>query len=179
MCTTTININKARTTQTFEDKVRQYAAIFAKKKFSEVESALFDDLYHNRVSWSRKEYDEQLLAAGAKITNLTYTRIDYNKALIQFCLESEGTADETSNSSSNNKSILLKFLVTIKDKKIIDARQIIDASQCSQNSSYNDLLEGRDIIVAYCLSDYHSIRRGYQHGEAAIFKGRSKGLLQH
>ena len=133
MCTTT---NKAKTTtQTFEDKVRQYAALFdgTKKDFSEVESA-FDDLYHDDFHGpfvdkdTKKEYDRQRLAAGAKITNVTYTRIDYNKALIQFCLESEDDNDESSSSSS---SILLKFLVTIKDKKIIEARHIIDARQCS------------------------------------------------
>lgn len=43
MCTTTNNA----TTQTFEDKIRQYAALFdgTKKDFSEVE-AIFDNLYH-------------------------------------------------------------------------------------------------------------------------------------
>ncbi len=183
MCTIT---NQATATQTLEDKVRQYAVLFdgTKKDFSEVESA-FDDLYHKEfvgLEWpedialdplrqfidkkAKKELDKQRLAAGAKITNLTYTRIDYNKALIQFCLESEGTADE---SGSGSSSIIFKFLVTIKDKKIIEARQI----------SYEPLDTEIEIIIAYCLSDCHSIRRGYQHGEAAIFKGRSKGLLQH
>src|SRR5210317_225419 len=134
MCITT---NKATTTQTFEDKVRQYAAIFdgTEKDFSEVESALFDDLYHKDfvgLEWriidneAKKEYHKQLLAAGAKITNVTYTRIDYNKALIQFCLESE----DNDESSSCSNSILSKFLVTIKDKKMIEARQVIDARQC-------------------------------------------------
>ena len=195
MCTIT---NKATTTQTFEAKVRQYGALFdgTKKDFSEVET-IFDNLYHEDFvgttsngeefdKETKKELDKQRLAAGAKITNVTYTRIDYNKALVQFCLESEDNDDDESgnsniiiNSSSSSSSILLKFLVTIKDKKIIEARHIIDARQCSQNSSYNDLLVGKDIIIAYCLSDCHSIRRGYQHGEAAIFKGRSKGLLQH
>ena len=191
---------KKATTQTFEDKVRQYGALFdgTKKDFSEVET-IFDNLYHEDFvgttsngeelnKETKKELDKQRLAAGAKITNVTYTRIDYNKALVQFCLESEDNHDESGNSNiiinnNNNNdsssSIHLKFLVTIKDKKIIEARHIIDARQCSQNSSYNDLLVGRDIIIAYCLSDCHSIRRGYQHGEAAIFKGRSKGLLQH
>ena len=166
MCTTTTN--KA-TTQTFEDKVRQYAALFdgTKKDFSEVESALFDDLYHDDFQGqdvdkeAKKELDKQRLAAGAKITNLTYKRIDYNKALIQICLEN---ADE----SGSGSSIILK-LNTIKDKKIIEARQI----------SNEPLDTGIDIITAYCLSDYHSMKRGYLHGEAAIFKGRSKGLLLH
>ena len=192
MLTTTIN--KATTTQTFEDKVRQYAAFFdgTKKDFSEVEST-FDDLYHSdfvSLEWisldpsrqavdkkAKKELDKQRLAAGAKITNVTYTRIDYNKALIQLCLESEGTTDESGTSGSSG--IILKYLVTIKDKKIIESRQ-------TSTSSYNDLLEGRHhitskrrLIGAYCLSDCHSIKRGYQHGKAAIFKGRSKGLLLH
>ena len=166
MCTTT---NKATTTQTFEDKVRQYAALFdgTKKDFSEVESALFDDLYHDDFRGqavdkeAKKELDKQRLAAGAKITNLTYKRIDYNKALIQICLEN---ADE----GGSGSSIILK-LNTIKDKKIIEARQI----------SNEPLDTGIDIITAYCLSDCHSIKRGYQHVEAAIFKGRSKGLLLH
>jgi hypothetical protein len=45
MCTTT---TVASSTQTFEHKVRQYAAIFdgTKKDFSEVE-AIFDNLYHD------------------------------------------------------------------------------------------------------------------------------------
>ena len=173
MCTTT---NKA-TTQTFEDKVRQYAAIFngTKKDFSEVE-AIFDNLYHEDFVASsngeklnkegKKELDKQRLAAGAKITNVTYKRIDYNKALVEFCVEeSEGT-DE---SHSGNSSITSKFLVTIKGKKIIEARQISD----------EPLDTGIETITAYCLSDCHSIRRGCQHVETAIFKGRSKGLLQN
>ena len=90
MCTTT---NKA-TTQTFEDKVHQYAALFdgTKKDFSEVE-AIFDNLYHEDFvgetsngeelnKKARKELDKQRLAAGAKITHVTYKRIDYNKALV-------------------------------------------------------------------------------------------------
>jgi regulator of protease activity HflC (stomatin/prohibitin superfamily) len=41
---------------------------------------------------ARKELDKQRLAAGAKITNVSYKRIDYNKALVEFCVEeSEGT----------------------------------------------------------------------------------------
>ena len=80
--------------------------------------------------------------------------------------ESEGT-DE---SSSSSNSINSKFLVTIKDKKIIEARQISDEPLDTEI----------EIITAYCLSDCHSIRWGYQHiMEAAIFKGRSKGLLQN
>ena len=174
MCATT---NKATaTTQTFEDKVRQYGALFdgTKKDFSEVET-IFDNLYHEDFvgttsngeelnKETKKELDKQRLAAGAKITNVTYKRIDYNKALVEFYLESEGT-DESSNSS-----IILKFLVTIKNKKIIETRYISDEPLDTEI----------EIITAYCLSDCHSIRRGYQQMEAAIFifKGRSKGLLQ-
>ena len=175
MCTTT---TVASSTQTFEDKVRQYAAIFdgTKKDFSEVE-AIFDNFYHEDFvgetsngeklnKEGRKELDKQRFAAGAKITHVTYKRIDYNKALVEFCLEeSEGT-DE---SSSISNSIISKFLVTIKDKKIIEARQISDEPLDTEI----------EIITAYCLSDCHSVRRGYQHMEAAIFKGRSKGLLQN
>ena len=157
MCTTT---NKA-TTQTFEDKVRQYGALFdgTKKDFSEVE-AIFDDLHHDDFTVTlsngeeldreaRKELDKQRLAAGAKITNVAYTRIDYNKALIEFCVE-----------ESEDKNVIVQNLVTIKDKKIIEARQV-------------DRLAG--IIKAYWLSDYHSLRRvqSYQHEGKVIFEGKT------
>ena len=152
---------KKATTQTFEDKVRQYAALFdgTKKDFSEVE-AIFDDLHHDdfMVTLSngeeldreaRKELDKQRLAAGAKITNMAYTRIDYNKALIEFCVE-----------ESEGKNVIVQNLVTIKDKKIIEARQV-------------DRLAG--IIKAYWLSDYHSLRRvqSYQHEGKVIFEGKT------
>ena len=164
MCTTT---TVASSTQTFEDKVRQYAALFdgTKKDFSEVE-VIFDNLYHEDFvgtasngeefdKKARKELDKQRLAAGAKITNVTYKRIDYNKALVEFYLF---------DLESEDKDIIIETLVTIKDKKIIESSRV-------------DRLTG--IITAYCLSDCHSLRRGYQHMEAAIFKGRSKGLLQN
>ena len=62
---------------------------------------------------TKKRLDEKRLAAGSKVTNVAYTRIDYNKALVEFHLESEG------------KSIIIaQYLVTIKDKKIIEARQV-------------------------------------------------------
>jgi len=149
------------TTQTFEGKVRQYAALFdgTKKDFSEVE-AIFDDLHHDdfMVTLSngeeldketRKELDKQRLAAGAKITNVAYTRIDYNKALIEFCVE-----------ESEDKNVIVQNLVTIKDKKIIEARQV-------------DRLAG--IIKACWLSDYHSLRRvqSYQHEGKVIFEGKT------
>ena len=152
---------KKATTQTFEDKVRQYAALFdgTKKDFSEVE-AIFDDLHHDdfMVTLSngeeldregRKELDKQRLAAGAKITNMAYTRIDYNKALIEFCVE-----------ESEGKNVIVQNLVTIKDKKIIEARQV-------------DRLAG--IIKACWLSDYHSLRRvqSYQHEGKVIFEGKT------
>ena len=152
---------KKATTQTFEDKVRQYAALFdgTKKDLSEVE-AIFDDLHHDdfMVTLSngeeldreaRKELDKQRLAAGAKITNMAYTRIDYNKALIEFCVE-----------ESEDKNVIVQNLVTIKDKKIIEARQV-------------DRLAG--IIKAYWLSDYHSLRRvqSYQHEGKVIFQGKT------
>ena len=97
---------------------------------------------------AKKELTEQRFAAGAKITNVAYTRIDYNKALIEFCLESEG------------KNVIIQNLVTIKDKKIIEARQV-------------DRLAG--IIKACWLSDYHSIRRvqSYQHEGKVIFEGKT------
>ena len=200
MLTTTIN--KATTTQTFEDKVRQYAAFFdgAKKDF---ESA-FDDLYHKDfvgLEWvsldplrqavdkeTKKRVDKQRLAAGAKITSVAYTRIGHHKALIRFYLESEGITDESgSGSGSGSSCIILKYLVTIKDTKIIESRQI-------STSSYDGILEGRDnitmrtigdgitskrrLIGAYCVSDCHTIKRGYQHRMAAIFKGRSKTIAE-
>ena len=154
-----LTTNKA-TTQTFEDKVRQYLALFdgTKKDFSEVE-AIFDDLHHDdfMVTLSngeeldkeaKKELIKQRLAAGAKITNVAYTRIDYNKALIELCMESEG------------KDVIIQTLVTIKDKKIIESRQV-------------DRLAG--IIKACWLSDYHSLRRvqSYQHEGKVIFEGKT------
>ena len=158
MCTTT---TVASSTQTFEHKVRQYAAIFdgTKKDFSEVE-AIFYNLYHEDFvgetsngeeldKEARKELDKQRLAAGAKITNVAYTRIDYNKALIEFCVE-----------ESEDKNVIVQNLVTIKDKKIIEARQV-------------DRLAG--IIKACWLSDYHSLRRvqSYQHEGKVIFEGKT------
>jgi predicted transcriptional regulator len=156
-----LTTKKATTTQTFEDKVRQYAAFFdgSKKDFSEVE-AIFDDLLHDDCMLTlsngeeldketRKELDKQRLAAGAKITNVAYTRIDYNKALIEFCVE-----------ESEDKNVIVQNLVTIKDKKIIEARQV-------------DRLAG--IIKACWLSDYHSLRRvqSYQHEGKVIFEGKT------
>jgi hypothetical protein len=61
---------------------------------------------------TKKQLEKKRLAAGLKVTNVAYTRIDYNKALVEFHLESEG------------KSILAQYLVTIKDKKIIEVRQV-------------------------------------------------------
>ena len=169
MCTTT---TVASSTQTFEDKVRQYAALFdgTKKDFSEVE-AIFDNLYHEDFvgktsngeklnKEARKELDKQRVAAGAKITHVTYKRLDYNKALIELCMESEG------------KDVIIQTLVTIKDKKIIESNRV-------------DRLTG---TIKLCLSDchsvrrgvrrgYHSVRRGCHHVAADIFKGHSKGLL--
>ncbi len=169
MCTTT---TVASSTQTFEDKVRQYAALFdgTKKDFSEVE-AIFDNLYHEDFvgetsngeklnKEGRKELDKQRFAAAAKITHVTYKRIDYNKALVEFYLF---------DLESEDKDIIIQTLVSIKDKKIIESNRV-------------DRLTG--IIAAYWLSDYHSLRRGYhsvrrgcQYMAADIFKGRSKGLL--
>jgi hypothetical protein len=125
MCTTT---TVASSTQTFEHKVRQYAAIFdgTKKDFSEVE-AIFYNLYHEDFvgetsngeeldKEARKELDKQRLAAGAKITHVTYKRIDYNKALIEFYLF---------DLESEDKDIIIQTLVTIKDKKIIESNRWI------------------------------------------------------
>ena len=153
---------KKATTQTFEDKVRQYLALFdgTKKDFSEVE-AIFDDLHHDDFMFTlsngeefdreeaKKEFTKQRLAAGAKITNVAYTRIDYNKALIEFCVE-----------ESEDKDVIVQNLVTINDKKIIEARQV-------------DRLAG--IIKACWLSDYHSLRRvqSYQHEGKVIFEGKT------
>lgn len=156
-----LTTKKSTKTQTFEDKIRQYAALFdgTKKDFSEAE-AIFDDLHHDDFMVTlkngeeldreaRKNLDKQRLAAGAKITNVAYTRIDYNKALIEFCVdEREG------------KNVIVQNLVTIKDNKIIEARQV-------------DRLAG--IIKACWLSDYHSLRRvqSYQHEGKVIFEGKT------
>ena len=112
----------------------------------------------------RKELDKQRLAARAKITNVIYKRIDYNKALVEFYLF---------DLESEDKDIIIQTLVTIKDKKIIESNRV-------------DRFTG--IIKAYWLSDFHSVRRGVrrgchsfrrgcQHMAADIFKGRSNGLL--
>jgi hypothetical protein len=146
---------------TFEDKIRQYAALFdgSEKDFSVVE-AMFNNLYHDDFigtdsngeeinKETKKQLDEKRLAAGAKVRNfaVAYTRIDYNKALVEFYSENEG------------KSVISQYLVTIKDKKIIEARQV-------------DRLAG--IIKAWYLSGYHSIRRiqSYQHEGKVIFEGQ-------
>ena len=159
---TTTNANTSNTTTKptkLEDKIRHYAALFdgSEKDFSGVET-LFNDLYHDDFigtdsngeeinKETKKRLDENRLAAGAKVTNVAYTRIDYNKALVEFHLESEG------------KSILAQYLVTIKDKKIIEARQV-------------DRLTG--VIKAWYLSGYHSIRRiqSYQHEGKVVFEGQ-------
>ena len=100
---------------------------------------------------ARKELDKQRLAAGAKITHVTYKRLDYNKALVEFYLI---------DLESDNKDVWIQTLVSIKDKKIIEARQV-------------DRLAG--IIKACWLSDYHSLRRvqSYQHEGKLIFEGKT------
>lgn len=147
---------------TFEDKVRQYASLFDgnKKDFSEVES-MFNDLYHDDyqgtvsdgVELSReakKQLDSERLASGVKVTNVEYTRIGLNKALVEFHLDKE----------SEGHYVVAQDLVTIKDKKIIEARRVYRAS---------------GIIKAMWLSDYHSLRRiqSYQHVDKVVFEGRT------
>jgi hypothetical protein len=158
---TTTNANATTITKptSFEDKIRQYAALFdgSEKDFSGAET-MFNNLYHDDFigtdsngeeinKETKKRLDENRLAAGAKVTNVAYTRIDYNKALVEFHLESEG------------KSVITQYLVTIKDKKIIEARQV-------------DRLTG--VIKAWYLSGYHSIRRiqSYQHEGKVVFEGQ-------
>jgi hypothetical protein len=159
--TTNANAKATATTKhtTFEGKIRQYAALFdgSEKDFS-VLKAMFNNLYHDDFigtdsngeeinKETKKQLDEKRLAAGAKVTNVEYTRVDYNKALVEFHLESEG------------KSVISQYLVTIKDKKIIEARQV-------------DRLTG--IIKAWYLSGYHSMRRiqSYQHEGRVVFEGQ-------
>jgi len=157
---TTITNNANATTKptTFEDKIRQYAALFdgSEKDFCEVEST-FNGLHHDDFlgtdsngeeidKAAKKQLDEKRLAAGAKVTNVEYTRTDWNKALVEFHLESDGN------------SVISQYYVTIKDKKIIEARHV------------NGLM---GIIKAGWLSDYHSIRRvqSYQHVDKVVFEG--------
>lgn len=125
---------------TFEYKLRQYAALFdgSTKDFSDVEFT-FNDLYHDDFlgtskeeeinKQTRKELDGKNLAAGAKITNVAYTTIDYNKAIVEFNLVCE-----------EGKSTINQYLITIKDKKIIEA------------SIANDL---GGVMKVYYLSDYY------------------------
>ena len=131
---------------TFEDKIRQYASLFdgTKKDFSGVES-LFNDLHHDDyqgiindgVELSRetkKQLDSERFASGVKAATVAYTRIGWNKALVEFHLDQEG----------DGHAVIVQDLITIKDKKIIEARRV-----CS--------LPG--MMKAMWLSNYHSIRR--------------------
>ena len=136
------------TTKTVEDKIRQYAALFngTERDFS-VAEPIFNDVYHESFlgtvssggridKKAKRKLDEQRLAAGARIINVLFTRIDHNKALVEFYLENEEKAISISSQS--------QYLVTIKDTKVIEAQ-------------YVDCLAG--IIKAYYLSDYHSLKR--------------------
>ena len=158
--TTNANTTTKPTPTTVEDKIRQYAALFdgSEKDLSDVESSMFNDLYHDDFLGTningteinrdaKKQLDETRLAAGAKVTNVEYTRIGINKALVEYHLESEGKS-----------SVISQNLFTIKDKKIIEARHV-------------NRFAG--IIKACYLSDYHSIRRiqSYQHEGKVVFEG--------
>ena len=158
--------NKAKATSkatTFEDKIRKYASLFDgnKKDFSGAIESMFNDLYHddyqgtvsNGVELSRearKQLDVERLASGVKVTNVEYTRIGLNKALVEFHLDLE----------SEGHNVIAQNLVTIKDKKIIEARHVYRFS---------------GIIKAWWLSDYHSLRRiqSYQHVDKVVFEGRT------
>ncbi len=76
-----------------------------------------------------KSLTERTLQPGAKITNVAYTTIDYNKAIVEFNLVCE-----------EGKSTINQYLITIKDKKIIEA------------SIANDL---GGVMKVYYLSDYY------------------------
>jgi hypothetical protein len=111
----------SNTKPTFEDKIRQYATLFdgAEMDFSAVETT-FSDLYHDDFldtdsshgeeinKDAKKQLDEQRLVAGAKVTNVANTRKDWNKVLVEFHLERTTS----------------QFLVTIKDKKIVEAQNV-------------------------------------------------------
>ena len=162
----TSKAHAAKTKPTFEDKIRQYAALFdgTEKDFSAVETT-FNNLYHDDFLGTdsshgeeinkdaKKQLDEQRLLAGAKITNVAYTRIDWNKALVEFHLEKEG------------KNTISQYLITIKDKKIVEARNV------------NRLV---GVIKAHYLSSYHSVRRvqSYQHEGTVIFKDQSSPFAE-
>ena len=107
---------------------------------------MFNDLHHDDyqgttndgVQLSReakKQLDSERFASGVKTTTVAYTRIGWNKALVEFhLLDQEG----------DGHAIIAQDLITIKDNKIIEARRV-----CS--------LPG--MMKAMWLSNYHSIRR--------------------
>ena len=148
----------------FEDKIRQYASFFdGRKDFSDddMESA-FNDLYHEDFigtdsigieidKETKKRLDRESLAAGVSVsvTSIACTRIDWNKALVNFFVI---------NDFRNVKVRVVQYLVTIMDKKIIEARHVHRLS---------------GMIKALWLSNYHSIRRiqSYQHVDKVVFEG--------
>eukprot|EP00986_Skeletonema_menzelii_P019715 scaffold29009_cov137-Skeletonema_menzelii.AAC.1 len=151
--------NATSKSTTFDDKIRQYASLFdgSKKDFSE---SAFNDLYHddflatdsigigiNRET--KKQLDRERLAAGVEVTNIEYTRIDWNKALVEFHVKNE---------CHYVRVRVAQYLVTIKDKKIIEARHVHHLS---------------GMVKASWLSNYHSIRRiqSYQHVDKVVFEG--------
>ena len=115
------NNSKANTKpKCFKAKVRQYAALFdgSEKDFSSAAESAFNALYHNDFlgtegngeeeinKEAKRQFDKERLAAGAKVTNVTFTRTDWNKSLVTFHIENQG------------ETAISKYLVTIQDKKI-------------------------------------------------------------
>ena len=84
----------------FEDKIRQYASFFdGRKDFSDDVESAFNGLYHDDFIGSdsigieinketKKRLDMERLAAGVKVTSVACTRIDWNKALVNFFVHS-------------------------------------------------------------------------------------------
>jgi len=131
----------------FEDKLTQYFSLFKGADISysvryQVKH-LFDDLFHSHLlvvfgdKSSNKEglwwyHDELLRNGAATVMDVQYKRIGYNKALVTFHM------------NSAERNTISRFLITIKDKKIIEVRYVTGK---------------RSIMKARYHSDKHSLIR--------------------
>ena len=134
------------TPKSFEDKLTQYFSLF---KGTDVSYSvryqvkhLFDELFHSHLlvvfgdKSSNKEglrqYHDELLHNGATVIDVQYKRIGYNKALVTFHM------------NSAERDTISRFLITIKDMKIIEVRYVTGK---------------RSIMKARYHSDKHSLIR--------------------
>jgi len=131
----------------FEDKLTHYASLF---KGTDVSYSvryqikyLFDELFHNQLlvvygdqimssKVGLRQYHDELLRNGETCVEVHYKRIGYNKALVTFHMDSA------------ERNTINQFLITIKDKKIIEARLVTGK---------------RSIMKARYYSDKHSLVR--------------------